>query len=108
MRRRPPDLRKREPLPDTLSDGAWRFHATRLLSTRQPLPFMSAVSLTIRRRKMIRRWANGTSSQLTREVYLEAVPSDMKNAVQNVEDLLIGPKRTQVPVWPEMKSFAIN
>ena len=42
------------------------------------------------------------------EVYLEAVPSDMKNAVQNVEDLLIGPKWTQVPDWPEMRSTLIN
>jgi integrase len=40
------------------------------------------------------------SAEITREVYLHAVPADAKSAVQKVENL-IGPKRTQVPVWPE-------
>jgi transposase len=40
------------------------------------------------------------SAEITREVYLHAVPADAKSAIQKVEDL-IGPKRTQVPVWPE-------
>jgi integrase len=49
-----------------------------------------------------------SSSEITREVYLHSVPADAKGAVQRVEDLVIGPKRTQVLDWPEMKSRAIN
>jgi integrase len=49
-----------------------------------------------------------SSSEITRSIYLEAIPKDVKETVEKVEELLSGPKRTQVPVWPEMKSFAIN
>jgi integrase len=48
------------------------------------------------------------SAELTREVYLHSVPADAKGAVQRVEDLVIGPKRTQVSEWPEMKNHTIN
>jgi integrase len=41
-----------------------------------------------------------SSSEITRDVYLHSVPADSRRAVQGVEDL-IGPKWTQVPVWPE-------
>jgi integrase len=75
----------------------WLRHATATLSSSAGTPLGT-----------IQELLGHSSSQLTREVYLEAVPSDMKNAVQNVEDLLIGPKRTQVPVWPEMRSSLIN
>jgi hypothetical protein len=34
-------------------------------------------------------------------VYLHSVPADARQAVQRVEEL-IGPKRTQVPEWPEL------
>jgi integrase len=37
-----------------------------------------------------------SSSEITREVYLHSIPSDAQAAVQKVEDLLIGPKLTQV------------
>ena len=40
------------------------------------------------------------SAEITREVSLHAVPANAKSVVQKVEDL-IGPKRIQVPVWPE-------
>ena len=49
-----------------------------------------------------------SSSEITREVYLHSVPADAKDAVQRVEDLVIGPKRTQVPVFPEMTSTLIH
>jgi integrase len=49
-----------------------------------------------------------SSPEITREVYLHSVPADAKGAVQTVEDLVIGPKRTQVSEWPEMRSRAIN
>jgi integrase len=75
----------------------WLRHATATLSSSAGTPLGT-----------IQELLGHSSSQLTREVYLEAVPSDMKNAVQNVEDLLIGPKRTQVPVWPEMRNSLIN
>lgn len=37
-----------------------------------------------------------SSSEVTREVYLHSIPADARAAVQKVEDLLIGPKWTQV------------
>jgi len=37
-----------------------------------------------------------SSSEITREVYLHSIPADARAAVQKLEDLLIGPKWTQV------------
>ena len=37
-----------------------------------------------------------SSSEITREIYLHSIPADARAAVQKVEDLLIGPKWTQV------------
>jgi integrase len=37
-----------------------------------------------------------SSSEITREIYLHSIPSDARAAVQKIEDLLIGPKWTQV------------
>jgi len=37
-----------------------------------------------------------STSELTREVYLHAIPEDQRRAVASVEALLFGPKRTQV------------
>src|SRR5437588_8545743 len=37
-----------------------------------------------------------SSSEITREVYLHSIAADAQAAVQKVEDLLIGPKLTQV------------
>ena len=48
-----------------------------------------------------------SSSEITREVYLHSLPADARDAVQRVEDLVIGPKRTQVPVFPEITSTLI-
>ena len=41
-----------------------------------------------------------SSAEITREVYLHSVPADARQAVQRVEEL-IGPKWTQVLVWPK-------
>ncbi len=38
-----------------------------------------------------------SSSQIIREVYLHSVPTDAKDAVQRLENLFDGPKRTQPP-----------
>ena len=43
------------------------------------------------------QWLLGhSSSEVTRDVYLHSIPADARAAVQKVEDLLIGPKLTQV------------
>ena len=49
-----------------------------------------------------------SSSEITREMYLHSLPADAKGAMQRVEDLIIGPKRTQVPVFPEITSTLIH
>ena len=55
-----------------------------------------------------------SSSELTRETYIESVPADARKAVEGVEKLLgtrgslIGPKWTRVPEWPELGSSLIN
>jgi len=75
----------------------WLRHATATLSSSAGAPLGAVQELL-----------GHSTSQITRDVYLEAVRADVKNAVQGVEDLLIGPKRTQVPAWPEMDSSLIN
>jgi integrase len=47
------------------------------------------------------------SPETTREIYIESVAENARPAVESVEKL-IGPKWTQVPVWPEMSSSLIN
>jgi integrase len=55
-----------------------------------------------------------SSSEITRGTYIHSVPADARQAVEGVERLfetrgrLIGPKWTQVPDWPEMRSSLIN
>lgn len=75
----------------------WLRHATATLSSSAGVPLGAVQELL-----------GHSSSQITREVYLEAVPSDVKNAVQIVEDLILGPKWTQVPNLPEPANSLIN
>jgi integrase len=49
-----------------------------------------------------------SSSEITREVYLHSVPTDARKAVQKVEDLLIGPKWTQVAEEGNLASTLIH
>jgi integrase len=49
-----------------------------------------------------------SSSEITREIYLHSIPSDARAAVQKVEDLLIGPKWTQVVQIPKLGSSLIQ
>jgi integrase len=49
-----------------------------------------------------------SSAEITREVYLHSIPADARAAVQRVEDLLIGPKWTQVVEIPKTGSLLIQ
>jgi integrase len=49
-----------------------------------------------------------SSSEITREIYLHSIPSDARAAVQQVEDLLSGPKWTQVVQIPKTRSYLIQ
>lgn len=49
-----------------------------------------------------------SSSEITREVYVHSVPDDARRSVQKLEDFVIGPKRTQVPVRPKNGSLLIQ
>jgi len=49
-----------------------------------------------------------SSSELTRDVYLHSIPADARAAVQKVEDLLIGPKLTQVVEFEKNGSSLIQ
>jgi integrase len=49
-----------------------------------------------------------SSSEITREVYVHSIPADARAAVQKVEDLLIGPKWTQVVEIPKTGSRLIQ
>ena len=54
------------------------------------------------------------SPEITREIYIGSVPENAREAVEGVERLLatrgslIGPKWTQVPEWPEIRSTLVN
>jgi integrase len=49
-----------------------------------------------------------SSSEVTRDVYLHSIPADARAAVQKVEDLLIGPKLTQVVEFEKNGSSLIQ
>jgi integrase len=49
-----------------------------------------------------------SSSEITREVYLHSIPADARKAVENVEELVIGPKWTQVAEEPATTSTLIH
>jgi len=49
-----------------------------------------------------------SSAEITREIYLHSLPADARAAVQKVEDLLIGPKWTQVVEIPKTGSTLIQ
>ena len=48
------------------------------------------------------------SSKVTRQVYLHAIPSEQRRAVEALEQLVIGPKWTQVDEPQEKGKFVIN
>jgi integrase len=49
-----------------------------------------------------------SSSEITRSVYVHALPAGAREAVEKVEALLIGPKRTQIEEIPETGSSLIQ
>jgi integrase len=49
-----------------------------------------------------------SSPEVTRGIYLHSVPAGAKEAVQKVEDLLTGPKRTQVLQTAKLASLLIQ
>ena len=82
-----------------LAEANWHWlrhaHATMLDAVGAPLGTVQAL-------------LGHSSSEITREMHLHSLPADARNAAQKVEDLMIGPKRTQVPDFPEMKSTLIH
>jgi integrase len=81
-----------------LTDANWHWlrhaHATLLDSVGAPLGTVQAL-------------LGHASPEVTREIYIGSVPENARAAVENVEKL-IGPKWTQVPDWPEMRSSLMN
>ena len=49
-----------------------------------------------------------SSPQITRGIYVHSLPAGAREAVQKVEDLLIGPNRTQIEEIPETGSTLIQ
>ena len=49
-----------------------------------------------------------SSSEVTRDVYLHSIPADARAEVQKLEDLLIGPKLTQVMEFEKTGSSLIQ
>jgi integrase len=49
-----------------------------------------------------------SSAEVTREIYLHSVPADARSAVEKVEELLIGPKWTQVAEAAKVTSTLIH
>ena len=49
-----------------------------------------------------------SSLEVTREVYLHALPANAKNVVEKMDELLIGPKRTQIVEIPKSGSMLIQ
>jgi integrase len=49
-----------------------------------------------------------SSAEVTRKIYLHSVPADARSAVEKVEELLIGPKWTQVAEATKVTSTLIH
>ena len=49
-----------------------------------------------------------STAEITRGTYIHSLPNGAKEAVQKVEDLLTGPKRTQVPEFGKLASSLIQ
>lgn len=81
-----------------LTDANWHWlrhaHATLLDSVGAPLGTVQAL-------------LGHASPEITREIYIGSVPENARTAVEGVEKL-IGPKWTQIPEWPEIRSSLIN
>jgi integrase len=63
----------------------WRLHANATLLDAVGTPLGTVQALL-----------GHSSSEITQDVYLHSIPVDARTAVQRVENLLIGPKLTQV------------
>ena len=87
-------LRKQLGMPEANSHWFRHAHATLLDSVGTPLGTVQAL-------------LGHSSPEVTRGIYIGSVPENARTAVENVAKL-IGPKWTQVPVWPEMSSTLIN
>lgn len=75
----------------------WLRHVTATLSSSSGVPLGAVQTLL-----------GHSSSEITREVYLQPVSSDVVNAVQRVEDLITGPKWTHVQEIPEPTDNVIS
>ncbi len=75
----------------------WLRHTTATLSDSLGVPLGTVQTLL-----------GHSSQETTRALYVHAVGADVKEAVQRVEDLMIGPKRTQVPDFPELTNTLIH
>lgn len=90
------NLLRRQLQPTALTVGVtgvnwhWLRHATATLMdvTGAPLGTMQAI-------------LGHSSSEVTRNVYVHSIAEESRRALQRVEDLVIGPKWTQVPASPE-------
>jgi integrase len=49
-----------------------------------------------------------STPDITREIYLHAIPEEQRRAVESVERLIFGPKRTQVQPPAQAASAAVN
>ncbi len=49
-----------------------------------------------------------STPEITREIYLHAIPEEQRRAVESVERLVFGPKWTQVQAPPQTTSGRVN
>jgi hypothetical protein len=49
-----------------------------------------------------------SAPEITREIYLHAIPKERRRAVESIERLVFGPKGTQVAEWNQSTSGSVN
>jgi len=49
-----------------------------------------------------------STPEITREIYLHAIPEEQRRAVESVERLVFGPKWTQVPALTQTAATRVN
>ncbi len=71
------------------------------------VPALITLAITLLRLGAARA-AGHSSAEVTRKIYLHSIPGEQRRAVEEVERLVIGPKRTQVDETKENGRWVIN
>ena len=86
---------------------SWVYGHTRKRSI-DPLPGYRLGKYWRFREDEVLAWVGHSTPDITREIYLHAIPEEQRRAVESVERLIFGPKWTQVQAPTQSASSRVN